>query len=75
MYRYVPVYIQVRTGMDLHGATGRTETELASQTGQAQEPLADVASTSRMERELTSPVRGGSGQGPTVTWTNGQSRP
>jgi hypothetical protein len=52
----------------LHGA--RPETELASQTGPAPEP--DVASTSRMERELTCPVRGGSGSGP--TWTDGPSR-
>ena len=38
----------------LHGA--RPETELASQTGPAPEPDVPVASTSRMERELTCPA-------------------
>ena len=40
----------------------RPWTESASQTGPALEP--DMASTSRTERELTRPVRGGSGSEP-----------
>jgi hypothetical protein len=40
----------------------RPWTESASQTGPAPEP--DMASTSRTERELTRPVRGGSGSEP-----------
>ena len=54
--------------LPLHGA--RPKTELASQTGPAPEP--DVAITSRTERELTSPVRGGTRSEPNPSGPTGR---